>query len=88
MSEENIKKKLHNLEEAESQRNKMADKVDHAAKHAMHREMKRMLGDHKKCMKEQMAEQSRQHTVELNELKQSKKMATHNLFANKGRARN
>jgi hypothetical protein len=45
------------LEEAEIRRNKMADKADQAAKNAMHSKMKRMLADHEKGMKEQMAEQ-------------------------------
>jgi hypothetical protein len=54
MSKENIKKKLHKLEEAEIQRNKMTDKAARPAKHLMHSESKCMLADPQKGMKEQM----------------------------------
>jgi hypothetical protein len=82
MSKKKKKKKLHKLDKTEIQNIKMGEEVARVAKHAMHIEMKRILGDHEKDMKEHMAKQSLKHAVELNELNKSQ-MAIYNLFAKK-----
>jgi hypothetical protein len=48
---------------AEFKKIKMEDKSAQAAQKAMHVKLKRMLADHDKCLKEQMAEQSWKHTA-------------------------
>jgi hypothetical protein len=70
------------MEEAEVQKNKMADEAAEATTKMMHSEMKGMWAAHEKGKKEQMAKQLRKHAVELDALKQSQ-MTTQNLFAHK-----
>jgi hypothetical protein len=63
MNNVKITNKPQKVKNTEIQKNKMADEATNAAKLVIHKEMKRMLADHEKDMKEQMAEQSRKHAV-------------------------
>jgi acyl-CoA hydrolase len=67
---------------AEFHKKNMEDKAAQAAQQAMHVELKGMLADNDKGLKEQMANKSHKNSAELEALKQSQ-MATQKLIGQK-----